>query len=305
MAAPELAVVGDIGGTNMRIGVATAQGLIEQEIVPTPHDPDQFFNVLGGLMLNYVQSRGAKLGAVGFPGPVKVSKEGITAGPFENIAGLNEAFDINERLAAEHKELSGFGVLTLNDGEASTHAAPHLLEDTDVEDRVITYFTHSTGVGGDSIKDGVVCSRADGMLAEYGHIPVRLSNDSYSTLEKRISGNAIHQLYGKGRHSAEVVYSWEGAQSVWDLIGRDFGQGIGFFAPVVGMTDVVIGGGVSVCHPRYDRALREELAKAVAPMPAHIVNTPPNITYVPTDQIPTLGMRGAFFALQERYEEVA
>jgi predicted NBD/HSP70 family sugar kinase len=307
MPAPEIAVVGDIGGTNMRVGVASVEGWLDEEIVPTPHDPDHFFKVLGGQMLKYIDKYDAKIGAVGFPGPVRVTPEGITAGPFENIAGLDEPFDIHERLEAEDPRLSGFGVLTLNDAEAQTHACPSLLEKAgeDIIDQVITFYTQSTGIGGDSIKNGVVCSRADGTLAEYGHTPVALPDGTFTTLEKRASGTAIRKLYGGGLRDARELYLDPDTQPVWDQVGSDLGFAIASLAPVLGMKHVVIGGGVSVCHPRYDLALRDTLAKAVEPMPAHIVDKPPMITYVPTKLIDVFGLMGALHAVRERYAEVA
>lgn len=285
MSAPERVFVGDIGGTNMRLGVACAEGLLEYEIVSTPKDPDEFFRVVGNTVLRLGSVYDFDVGAIGFPGPVRITSEGISVGPLTNIPSLDEPFDVNERVAAENESLRGFRILALNDAEAATHAAPSLLDEIHLGDRasgsheqdVITYITHSTGIGGDSIKGGVVCSRADGMLAEYGHIPLLQADGSYETLENRVSGEAIKRRF-RGNPSAED----------WTQIGIEFGRGLATLMPVVGMSDIVIGGGASRAHGFYGDALAATLIKAARAIPSGVVEHAPEVTFVPENRIDIL-----------------
>ena len=103
MAHPELALVGDIGGTNMRLGVASKDGLVEGRVVPTPSDPDEFFRTIGETITYFMTDHDIKVGAIGFPGPVKITPDGIKVGPITNIPALNEAFDINRELQPKQK----------------------------------------------------------------------------------------------------------------------------------------------------------------------------------------------------------
>lgn len=303
---PKIALVGDIGGTCMRIGVASEDTLIDHAIVRTPHDPDEFFQVLGHVITGFVELYSVDNGAIGFPGPVKADYNGVTVGPLPNVAGIEEAFNVNERLAAEHSKLRGFGILALNDAEAATHAAAHVAwPDIKNESSIVTYITQSTGVGGDSIKNGVVSSRADGHLAEYGHMPFLQPDGTYATLENRVSGEAIRKIYGHGTLTAQQLYKDPDTGLVWQTVGKDFAKGLSVLAPVIGMADIVIGGGTSRCHPRYQKSLRQELDTALEAVPSSIIEKAPDISYVPSNMIDTLGLRGAFYALQQRYLELA
>ncbi len=304
MAVPEVVFVGNAGGTSMRFGIGTEHGLLHNQKIETPTDPDKFFWAIGEAALRYMHCRpDITTGAVGFPGPVRIKPDGIAVGPFVNIPGLGtEPFDIGERVAAEHRQLSGFRWLPLNDAEAETHAAPSVIEE-DTTDQTVLYFGIGTGVGGDAIRNGVIISRAAGILGENGHIPLQRDDGTYTTLEALASGTAIRDLYGNGEESAEELAKYASAQSSWNRVGNDLARGIAVLAPVIGMSHVVIGGGVSRDHSRYERALYSELARAVAPIPDHIVGRPPAIHFVPPDRVDTLGLEGALLAAQRRHEE--
>ena len=139
------------------------------------------------------------------------------------------------------------------------------------------------------------------MLAEYGHIPLLQRDGSYATLENLISGNAITLKYG------DVMYRNQTPryQEHWDKIGRDFGRGIATLAPVIGMSAVVIGGGVSRNHERYEGALRAELAIATGSIPVGVVAESPLIKFVPHNMIDEIGLYGAFEAIRQRFKELA
>lgn len=299
MGVSELAIVGNIGGTNMRLAVASEQGIIYNESVDPPLDADLFFRTIGNTATRFMDKYpGIKQAALAFCGPVKENSNGTTVGPFENIPSLGyEPFDINERIAAECKELKGFDFTVLNDAEAETHAAPSFIE-KDTRDEVVTYIGLGTGVGGDSIKNGLVFSRVLGILAEHGHVPIKTADGSWSTLENRVSGTAITKLYGDGKKSCKEIALDPYNQKEWDRVGKDLAQGIAYLAPVFGTKHVVIGGGVSRDNHRFDEALRSELTKASGATPKHIVDQPPSIHYVPRDMIENAGLLGAYIALK-------
>src|SRR4029079_17120315 len=97
MANPEMVLVGDLGGTNCRIGVATAGGIVEKHIVPTPTDPDRLFYELGSALRYFADRYEVTEGAIGMPGPVQLVGGDYLVGPFNNVADINEPFNLGER----------------------------------------------------------------------------------------------------------------------------------------------------------------------------------------------------------------
>jgi predicted NBD/HSP70 family sugar kinase len=309
MKKPELALVGDVGGTKIIMGVASEEGVLDSEEIETPQDADEVFRKVSSLAAYFIDKHGVEVGAIGWPGPADMVDGQAVVGPFQNIEGLKaHAYNVNERLAAAEPSLRNLRVLGLNDAEAQTHEAPYVIgEDVDTEDQLITFLTQSSGIGGDSVKNGVVVSQASDTMAEYGHIPFLMPDGSYVTLEDRVSGNAIKKIDGAGQMSAKELAASDHpyADGVWVRVGSEFGRGISVLIPVLGTKHIVIGGGVSRAHPRYHKALKAELDRAVEVIPDHLVPETPEVHYVPSDLIPEMGLRGAFRAIQERYEELA
>lgn len=308
MAHSELAIVGDIGGTNMRLGIGRldpetgrAHLIHDPEIQPTPLDPDRFFSSLAkSVTVLLDQYPEIKDGAIGFPGPVAVGSERTMVGPITNIASLRQPFDLSERLTAEESALAHFRVISLNDAEAATYAAPFVPGVSDPSNqRPLTYITHSTGVGGETIQNHQIASRLTGQLGEYGHVPLIQPDGSYRTLEKSISGPNMEVLYGNGLSIFELgTAQGEQFDQIWDRVGRDFARGLAVTVPIIGQADIVIGGGISRDHQRYDAALREEFEKILSIMPGGMLEIP-TISYVPKAEVSTFGLVGARYAIEQ------
>lgn len=303
MANPEInaAIVGDIGGTNMRVGVATMRGVIDSRTEPTPEGSDQFFDVLGGLVEAYAVDYDLDIAAIGFPGPVEMSGDGYHGiiGPMVNVAGLNDTFDLVEEMKTRTHGL-GIDFVVLNDAEAATYAAPQMLDATEHDNETMTtYITHSTGVGGDSIRQGKIVSRAGGMLSEYGWIPLLQPDGSYATWEHLVSGNAIRERYGGGVLSAEEIGREAPAyERAWKEVGQNMARGLAALTPILGTRNFVIGGGVSRQRHRYEEYMYEEFDAAMHTIPPGQVEAP-GITFVPREFIDEIGLRGAFFAAEQ------
>jgi predicted NBD/HSP70 family sugar kinase len=308
MAYSELAIVGDIGATNMRLGVARidsttgrAELLSKPEERPTPLDPDHFFHSMArGVMALIEEYPEISDGAIGFPGPVVDGNNGRMVGPITNIASLKRPFDLSERLADVDSTLGDIRMISLNDAEAATYAAPFVPGVSNPDNqRPLLYITHSTGIGGETIQNHKISSRLTGQLAEYGHVPILQPDGTYRTLEKSISGPNMERLYGNGLSIFELgTTEGEEIDKIWEKVGRDFAHGLGMMLPIVGPSDVVIGGGISRDHHRYDVALRTELEKILAIMPPGMLETP-TISYVPKHEVSTFGLVGARYAIEQ------
>jgi predicted NBD/HSP70 family sugar kinase len=312
MTHPELAIVGDIGGTKMRLGIGRldpetqrANLIGEPEKIPTPQDPDLFFRSLAQgvarLMDEYPELQEA---AIGFPGPVDIGRDQTKVGPITNIALLREPFDLSERLTAEDPSLEAIRFIALNDAEAATYAAPFVPGVTDPSNQnPLLYITHSTGIGGEVIRHHQISSRLTGQLAEFGHVPFKLPNGQYRTLEKSISGPNIELLYGEGMSIYELGTAMgRKIDEAWERVGKDFALGLGMMIPIVGPSDIVIGGGISRDHHRYEPALRAELERILSAMPVGMLKTPV-ISFVPKDEVETFGLVGARYAVEQYRKE--
>lgn len=307
----ELAIVGDIGGTNMRLGIGRldaetgrASLLRKPDIIPTPLDPERFFSSLARGVVTLLEAYpDMRSGAIGFPGPVAVGAENTMVGPITNIASLKEPFDLSERLTAEDSSLAGFHFISLNDAEAATYAAPFVDGVSDSSNqRPLTYITHSTGIGGETIHNHQISSRLTGQLAEYGHVPLIQPDGTYRTLEKSVSGPNIEKLYGNGMSIFEIgTTKNDETDEIWDKVGKDFARGLAMTVPIVGQSDIVIGGGVSRDHARYETALNEEFERILSIMPTGMLEIP-KISYVPKDEVSTFGLVGARYAI-EQYQQ--
>lgn len=312
MKTPELALVGDVGGTNLRIGVATIDRetgravMVDQyENVSTPNDPDLFFHAMGDAIFRKIELfPELRDGAVGFPGPVDIQPNGTTVGPLTNIA-FKEKFNLGERLVAAHPGLSGFDFHAFNDAEAATFAAPFVPGVSNPENpSPIVYVTQSTGIGMSVIREHQIAERLTGWLGEYGHIPMLQPDGSYETLENLISGPAIERRYGLGADGEHRTVQDLGklttpeGKKIWEEVGRTFARGIAPLIPIIAPSDLVIGGGVSKDGDQYLKFFMDELQSAVSSLPKGM-DTMPTVSFVPPKEVGTFGLIGARHALEQ------
>ena len=295
----DMVVVGDMGATNCQVGVSSPHSLIDHEILPTPHDPDRFFHLLGSQILRFADYHKARMAAIAVAGPVRITNDGEQAGPLPNIAGMDEPFILSERLAAAHPRLSGFPLITLNDATAAAHATARYFADGN-NSQPLTYLALKTGVGGDTIIDYETYSYTGKALSEYGQMPLRQPDGSYATLENLVSGRAIKRLYGGNERDATTLAKDPATQDAWDAVGRDLARGIGMLIPLIGMRQLIIGGGVGAnAAGRYGAALHEELQRISRVLPPNIAELP-KIQFLPPDLDQVIGLRGCYFAARKR-----
>lgn len=305
-----LALVGDIGGTNFRIGIAerdarTGEVLLieEPEVVPTPRTSDEFFRAMAAAIVPLIDRfPEIRDGAIGFPGKVVHEGESMLVGPLTNIAGLHDVFDLNDRLFRENHRLGLVQLTALNDAEAATHAAPFVPGADPDNTSPLMYFTHSTGIGADVIRNHQIASRLTGQLGEYGHTPVTIDGHT-DTIEDFISGPAIERRYGNYIHTVQALGQLNTLQAdyAWRTVGRTFGRAIAGFVPSIGMSHVVIGGGVSRDSHRYADSLREELETALSNNAVYrngMVKIP-EVIFVPAKDVSTFGLIGARYGLEQ------
>jgi predicted NBD/HSP70 family sugar kinase len=299
MKSNEIIIAADIGGTNCRVGVVSEVEIIDSVTLSTPQNGDELFAQLGTHVSRFISRYDARIGAIGVPGPVNRSSDPVLVGPFQNIDGCDEVFDLSERLVQDNPQLKGFNVSALNDAEAATHAATQFYAKNNNEDPLM-FLTISTGVGGDISVDYETLSYTVGLLTEIGHTPMYQSDGTYQTLEDLISGKAISRRYGNGQISSGELSRNPDTSQIWDQVGKDLARGIGVLVTSFGLRQVVIGGAVGVgTRHLIKEPLETELDKMFDVVPKGVAQSP-EIEFVRDEHEQVLGLRGCFFALKRR-----
>lgn len=172
----------DIGGTNMRVAVASASGLGEITKIPTPQEPEEGIKTLAELARQCVKGEKIEAAAGGFPAEII---HGIVQGSpnlpkwngVELVKKLGEALDGISVRVENDADLAALGEATYGAGYGK---------------RVVAYIGIGTGVGGGRIIDGKIDTGAYGL--EPGHQIVDATG--FKDLESFVSGRAFEKSYG-------------------------------------------------------------------------------------------------------------
>jgi glucokinase len=232
---PDHVLVGDLGGTQLRVAVAHPSGaLLHRAAQPTPpNDPDALLRLLRAVRDRAMQPLAAAV--VGVPGVVD-HREGRVLG-FPNLPGWDGAVS-QEALAAG----LGLPVLLANDADLAALGEHRYGAGRGLQDMV--YVTVSTGIGAGIIIGGRLL-RARYSLAEVGQSIIDWQ--SGEILEAIASGTALAQA--GGREAPEVVMAARqgepAALAVMDRAARALAAGmlnlVRYYAPEA----IVVGGGVA------------------------------------------------------------
>ncbi len=251
----------DLGGTNMRAAVVTADGEIQHRTTePTPHDarcPDALEQLMAS-----VRDQGGGRGAfdtivIGAPGRVD-----YCAGRLEYAPNLPPTWvaDLNEEHLARHFDAP---VFLANDADLAAVGEAYFGSGQPYTDMV--YVTISTGIGAGVVLDGKLL-RGTRSLAEVGHTIIavdHLGTEQPSTAEQLAAGPALHRnadavgLDARGADLVSLVRNGDPkARHAWDLTMRAAGATVVNLAHLFSPDVIVIGGGVG----RNGTLVREPLA---------------------------------------------
>jgi glucokinase len=238
----DVAVVVDIGGTKMAVGLMTMHGeLIDREQCPV--DPDLNANALYATLDVMVQSQLERARDHHQLRPVAV---GIgSAGPLtpngEEVSPLNIAawrrFPLRQRM----EESSGLPVYADLDAKALALAEGWLGAAMGKENFLAMVV--STGVGGGIVLNGQLLDGASGNAGHVGHIVVepngrRCACGSRGCLEAEASGPSILAI--TGRPPTEPTYE------IMQRTGRLVGTAVASVCNLLDLDLVVIGGSVAL-----------------------------------------------------------
>jgi predicted NBD/HSP70 family sugar kinase len=305
----ERLICGDVGGTKTAFGVVGPEGVEEgtQRRFETPlRNLDGFLTQMGGTILELANKHDLDTAVVGFNGPAFNVGARRYVGPLASINQEGDGtFDVAQRLHQAVPDLEGLNVLALNDAEAAAYAAVKYARG----DGLLLFINQGTGIGGDAICPKGLSSRKHGYLGEYGEAPVEVEEGEWVTWGSLISGKGIQRRYGAvegsdRQRTAAELYEDPEKDWIWPIVGRHFVKGLTPLLASIGPTDLVIGGSVSQCSPKYGPALEEGLQTAFGCLSDDCSTKIPYITYVPPADLPTLPLEGAYKAYDSRRADV-
>ena len=229
-------LVCDLGGTRLRVAVATPEGSIHsKQVIATPRgDPD----ALVRMMREVLGEQGAKgtMGAVvGVPGPVDYAQgKPVRLPNLPDWEGHVSSSLLEEEL--------GIPVLLANDADLAALGEHRYGAGRGSQDMV--YMTSSTGVGAGVILRGRLV-HGQLSLAEIGHTII--DRDSKGTVEQLGSGTALSRLAGvdAAEVGARAVAGDENAKILFSKVAESFAIGVFNMVHCFSPELVVIGGGVS------------------------------------------------------------
>ncbi len=238
----EVAVVIDIGGTKMAVGLMTMQGeLIDREQTPVDHDLNA--NALYASLDEMIQSqlerarghhqRNPVVAGIGSAGPLTPNAE--EASPL-NIAAWRR-FPLRQRV----EESTGLPVYADLDAKALALAEGWLGAAQGKENFLAMVV--STGVGGGIVLNGQLLDGATGNAGHVGHIVVepngrRCACGSRGCLEAEASGPSILAI--TGRPPTEPTYE------IMQRTGRLVGIAVASVCNLLDLDLVVVGGSVAL-----------------------------------------------------------
>lgn len=256
MSEPILAA--DLGGTNTRVAVVSADGEItHHQSRRTERDAGRPAPLIE-LLRETVAASGTRRAVVGVPGRVDHADGRVDFAP--NLPPAWRDHLTQTRLS----EAIGLPVDLANDADLAAVGEHRFGAGRGTADMV--YLTMSTGVGGGVIAGGRLL-HGRRSLAEVGHITIdRRASDERRTLEGSASGTALDRmaeragLAARGAEILELVRAGdEAARQVWDEIVAAAGAGVASIAHMFSPELIVIGGGLGLNDDLLHEPLRAAL----------------------------------------------
>ena len=251
-------LVCDLGGTRLRVALATLDGAIQsKQVIATPTDDPK---ALARMMCDVLgQNRTGVMGAVvGVPGPVDYAQ--VKPLMLPNLPDWEG--HISSRLL--ENEL-GISVLLANDADLAALGEHRFGAGRGSQDMV--YVTSSTGVGAGVVLGGrLLHGRLS--LAEIGHTII--DRNTHETVEQLGSGTALSRLAGEDAAAvgARAIAGDRDAQADFASVAESFAVGVFNLVHCFSPQLVVVGGGMSRARDLLLDPVRNALSRCVDICPA-------------------------------------
>lgn len=239
----------DLGGTNMRLGVADGDVIERKKIVPCPShgSAEEVIEALCALIDKYITPEVAGIG-VGVPTLVDAEK-GIVFNA-TNIPSWREVH-LKDILTKR------YGVRTEVNNDANCFVLGEALYGAGRGRQSVVGVTLGTGVGGGIVIDGkLYCGRNTG-AAEVGELPFRERNFEYYCSSEYFVRE--HGTTGKEAAAAALAGDVK-AQQIWVEYGANVGELMKAVMFAYDPEIIVVGGGISTAYNLFKDAMMKTLA---------------------------------------------
>lgn len=266
----------DVGGTNIKCGIVTANGeIVDQIKFPTaelresPSFIDGFLKIVSDLLGQYPE---VQFVGIGLPGTLNKARTHTVELP--NIPEFNHV-NLMERLDAQFPSHS-FSLE--NDANAAALGEYHFSKAEMPEDFI--FVTLGTGIGGAAIIDRHIFKGGDGNSMEIGHM---MAEGGYR-LEELIGKSGMYKiaeeglkkygqnsrLYGHERINTRLMIESANAGDalaleVFDRMGHLLGEALVSIIRVLDIKNIYIGGGISASYEFMEEKLYDILNKKLTP----------------------------------------
>ncbi len=241
----------DLGGTNLRVAVVTAEGqLVEEMNVQTESEKGPYYVIDQMIQLceNIMRERNIDAIGIGSPGPLNV-KQGLILSP-NNLPGWDNIPLVDMLEKVLHKKV-------VLDNDANAAALAEAIIGAGKGKESVFYITVSTGVGGGFVFRKQLLQGANFCAGEIANLIIESDGPPHhalniGALETLASGTAvkkrgIEQLGIKG-HAGEVfaraMNGDKEAQQIVNLMITSLAKGIANIVHTVDPHIIVLGGGV-------------------------------------------------------------
>jgi len=274
----------DVGGTNLRLGIVdydetvpnTRPCLIEEKRFQADfsnlcktHTPEQALRAILNTTAVVVDSMHVKYPnisavGIGFPGFIDPYTQKVSQSP--NFPGL---VDID--LSVDLSQLIELPVTIENDALAAAYGE-YAMRASQIDDLI--YLGLGTGVGGGLILNGQPFQGQHGVAMEVGHIVVKLNGrlcgcGNRGCLEQYASASGVSISYFKATSQQYTAHkianlAQQGdahALAAYSLAGKMLAQALAQTLKVIDVTNVIIGGGMSVAWSLIEPAFTQQLNK--------------------------------------------
>jgi len=261
----------DIGGTNVKWAILDGGALAESGSAPTPQDGER--SVVAQVATLIGERAGGTRG-VGITVPGHVDDETGRTGIVPNLPGQWRDFPLRDTLVRD----TGRHVALLNDARAYALAELHLGAATELTD--VLFVVVGTGVGGAVVLQRELLGGAAGRVGEVGHVSVQPGGppcgcgnrgcvDAIAGGAGLVAAARAAGVGGPGLTPADVFAAAAGgdpaAVEVVDRARAAITYGVANACALLGISDVVLGGGLAAHYPGLVDAVGRQLAR-VAPL---------------------------------------
>ena len=251
----------DLGGTRVRLAVASADGAITGSLrasTPSLGGPDGFIRWAVAGFEALARGEQLRLVGIGAPGPCDPVSGHLINPP--NLAGWRRNLPLAPMLSA------ALGVPVTLENDANVAGLGEYMRGAGRGARSLVYVTWSTGIGAGLILDGRLYSGAHGTAGEIGHMILDPQGPlcacgMHGCTEAYASGTTIARL--TGRSAADVFAAAAGGDTamlaVVEAAAAKVGLALLNLTNLIDPDVIVVGGGITNSWKLVSKGLREPI----------------------------------------------